>query len=180
MDEGLRQTIERVKRQNTHVLPITNMVQHVPSDIQRLIVAAKRAEVAEVMISELRRYVSIVDWAEAEQRAQWRDMAQDAKHLRAEMAEKRIDGWLEVLAAERQRAEAAEARVKELEAQIASLLPAAQSLVTSIEFIPIPASNAAADSALLTGTGETSGGNAHDHNTSAMLPNINGITTGAT
>lgn len=70
----------------------------------------------------------------------------------------------------RVRATAAEARVRELEAQIAGLLPAAQALVTSIEFIPIPASNAAADSALLTGTGETSGGNAHGSVKSAMLP----------
>ncbi len=69
-----------------------------------------------------------------------------------------------------ERAEAAEARVRELEAQIAGLLPAAQALVTSIEFIPIPASNAAADSALLTGTGETSGGNVHGPVKSAMLP----------
>lgn len=63
-----------------------------------------------------------------------------------------------------------EARVRELEAQIAGLLPAAQVLVTSIEFIPIPASNAAADSALSTGTGETSGGNAGEPVKSAMLP----------
>jgi len=70
----------------------------------------------------------------------------------------------------RDRAAAAEARVRELEAQIAGLLPAAQALVTSIEFIPIPASNAAADSALLTGTGETSGGNVHGPVKSAMLP----------
>ena len=82
----------------------------------------------------------------------------DAEQLRAQ------------LAAVTQRAEAAEARVRELEAQIAGLLPAAQALVTSIEFIPIPASNAAADSALLTGTGETSGGNVHGPVKSAMLP----------
>lgn len=43
----------------------------------------------------------------------------------------------------KRRAEATEARVKELEAQLAGLLPAAQSVVTKIEFIPILASNAA-------------------------------------
>lgn len=63
----------------------------------------------------------------------------------------------EIIAATK-RAETAEARVKELESQLAGLLPAAQVVVTAIEFIPIPASNAAADSALLTGTGETSNG----------------------
>lgn len=44
MNEELKQTIERVKQQNAHVLPITNMVQHVPSDIQRLIDAAEQVE----------------------------------------------------------------------------------------------------------------------------------------
>lgn len=74
-------------------------------------------------------------------------------HCNADLARENLD-----LRAAVQRAETAEARVKELESQLAGLLPAAQVVVTAIEFIPIPASNAAADSALLTGTGETSNG----------------------
>jgi len=47
VEEGLRQTIERVKQQNAHVLPITNMVKHVQSDIQRLLIAAERLDAVE-------------------------------------------------------------------------------------------------------------------------------------
>jgi len=44
-----------------------------------------------------------------------------------------------------ERALAAEARVKELEAQLAGLLPAAQVVVSKIEFIAIPESKAVAN-----------------------------------
>lgn len=117
MDEGLKQTIERVKKQNTHVLPITNMVQHVPSDIQRLIVVAEQIDAFERERDGAMTLLGkqVMDYTLMKQR-------------------------LDAVAVE---AAKAHVRIHELETQLAGLLPAAQVLVSKVEFIPILASNAA-------------------------------------
>lgn len=51
----------------------------------------QRAEAAEAMLAELRRYVSIVDWAEAEQRAQWKVMAKKVLTEHAETWQRLAD-----------------------------------------------------------------------------------------
>ena len=110
MDDGLRQTIERVRQQNAHVLPVTNMVQHVPSDIQRLIAAAERVEAAEY---------------ERE-----RAMARLGEEvLECTLIHQRLDA----VAVD---AMTARIRVGELEAQLRGLLPVAQTTVSKIEFFP--------------------------------------------